>query len=63
MNLSATDADGVTITSWTINWGDGQIQTVAGNPPSVTHTYGAALTGLSFNVAVAATDVDGTWFS
>ncbi len=62
LNLSATDADGVTITSWTINWGDGQIQTVVGNPPSVTHTYGAALTGLSFNVAVAATDVDGTWF-
>ena len=28
-----------TISQWTINWGDGNVQIVAGNPSSVTHTY------------------------
>jgi len=27
-----------TITSWTINWGDGSIETFAGNPASINHT-------------------------
>ena len=28
-----------TVTSWTINWGDGTIETIAGNPSSRNHTY------------------------
>src|SRR6185312_6379206 len=40
LNLSATDPDH-TVTSWTINWGDGNTQAVTGNPSSVMHTYGA----------------------
>src|SRR5688572_22795035 len=39
LNLSSTDPGNDTITSWTINWGDGNIQTVSGNPSSVAHTY------------------------
>ena len=55
LNLSA-DED---VTSWTINWGDGTIDTVAGNPPSVTHTY--TNSRLTFNILASATDVDGTY--
>ena len=38
LNLSSSDPGADTITSWTINWGDG-IEIVSGNPASVTHTY------------------------
>jgi uncharacterized delta-60 repeat protein len=38
LNLSSSDPGDDTITSWTINWGD-SIETVSGNPSSVTHTY------------------------
>ena len=62
LNLGATDADGVTISSWTINWGDGTIQTLAGNPSSVTHIYADDLGGMTLNITVAVTDADGTWF-
>jgi hypothetical protein len=33
--LSAVDPN--TISNWTINWGDGDVQTVSGNPSSVDH--------------------------
>ena len=62
LNLSATDPEGVTITSWTINWGDGTIETVAGNPSSITHSYAASNAGLTFNILASATDADGTHF-
>ena len=39
LSLSATDPGADTITQWDINWGDGQTETVSGNPPSVQHTY------------------------
>ncbi|MDH3770798.1 MAG: NHL repeat-containing protein, partial [Nitrospirota bacterium] len=59
LNLSASDPGDDTIGGWTINWGDGTIDTVAGNPPSVTHTY----TNLGFtnNILASATDEDGTF--
>ncbi len=59
LNLSASDPGDDTISGWTINWGDGTIDTVAGNPPSVTHTY--TNTGLTFNILASATDEDGTF--
>ena len=39
LNLSANDPGNDTITSWTINWGDGNIETIPGNPSSATHIY------------------------
>lgn len=47
LNLSSVDPGDVPafgyqcdpITSWVIDWGDGQIQTITGNPSSVTHLY------------------------
>ncbi|MEZ6057924.1 MAG: tandem-95 repeat protein [Planctomycetaceae bacterium] len=59
LNLSA-DEDA---TSWTINWGDGTIETIAGNPSSVTHAYDAQAGGLTFNITAAATDADGTVYN
>jgi hypothetical protein len=38
LNLSSTDSSLTNVTLWTINWGD-TIQTIAGNPSSVTHIY------------------------
>ncbi len=58
LNLAA-DEDA---TSWTINWGDGTIETVAGDPSSVTHAYAAGNSGLTFNILVSATDAAGTHF-
>src|SRR5439155_5426721 len=39
LNLAASDPGQDTIANWTITWGDGSVQTVAGNPGSVSHTY------------------------
>jgi hypothetical protein len=40
LNLSSTDPGADTISSWTIDWGDGSpVQTVSGNPSSVTRAY------------------------
>ena len=48
LNLSAS----VPVTSWTINWGDGAIDTFAGNPASVTHVYTGV--GLTNNILASA---------
>jgi streptogramin lyase len=47
LNLTTDEA----ITQWTINWGDGNVQTVGGNPSSVSHTY----TGSMANRSISAT--------
>jgi WD40 repeat protein len=59
LNISATDPGNDAITTWTVNWGDGTIETVVGNPPQVTHDYVRA--GFTYDIVVAATDEDGTW--
>ncbi|MGV6818578.1 MAG: DUF4347 domain-containing protein [Thiotrichales bacterium] len=58
LNLSATDPGNDTITSWTINWGDGSIETIAGTASSAAHLYNN--TGFTNNILVSATDEDGT---
>ncbi len=58
--LSATDPGDDTITSWTINWGDGTIDNLAGNPSSASHTYSRKG---SFNITAAVTDEDGTFIT
>lgn len=49
------------VTSWTINWGDGSsVQTVTGSPTSVAHTYSTA-SGLSpYTISAWATSSDGS---
>src|SRR5581483_3864440 len=47
LNLTADEP----LTQWTINWGDGNVQTVAGNPSTVSHTY----TGGTANRNISAT--------
>jgi hypothetical protein len=58
LGLSATEPDSDTIIQWVINWGDGNSQTVSGNPSSVTHTYA----GLgSFTISAQASDQHGSY--
>lgn len=57
LGLSATDPD--PIFNWTITWGDGNVQTVAGNPSSVTHVYAQGPN--SYTISATATDEDGTF--
>ncbi len=61
LNLSATDPGDDTITHWTINWGDGTIQNISGNPSSVSHVYDNS--GGEFTISATATDEDGTYAS
>ncbi|ASJ75285.1 DUF4347 domain-containing protein [Granulosicoccus antarcticus] len=58
LSLSAVDPGNDVITSWTINWGDGEIQAFAGNPSSVSHTYTEV--GFTYNILASAIDKDGT---
>ncbi|MEM7473566.1 MAG: DUF4347 domain-containing protein [Planctomycetota bacterium] len=60
LGLGASDDGNDTITSWTINWGDGTIDTIAGNPASASHSY--TQPGFAYNILVAASDEDGTHF-
>ncbi|MDB5386123.1 MAG: hypothetical protein JWM11_1769, partial [Planctomycetaceae bacterium] len=59
LGLSSSDPGQDTINHWTINWGDGNTQTVSGNPSSATHVYADGPN--SFTVSATATDEDGTF--
>jgi VCBS repeat-containing protein len=59
LGLSSSDPGQDTISSWTIAWGDGAVQTVSGNPSSVTHTYADGPN--NFTISATATDEDGTY--
>src|SRR5439155_523351 len=56
--LGASDPGQDTISKWTVSWGDGSVQTVSGNPPSVTHVYADGSS--DYSILVSATDEDGT---
>ncbi len=58
LNLSAVDPGNETIGGWTINWGDGTINTV-GDVSSTTHVYTDP--GFTRNITVSVTDEDGTF--
>jgi uncharacterized delta-60 repeat protein len=58
LSLSAADPGTDTITSWTINWGDGT-QVVSGNPSSASHTYADG--DANYTISAMATDEDGTF--
>ncbi|MBI3410157.1 MAG: tandem-95 repeat protein [Planctomycetes bacterium] len=56
LGLSTDDPNPVT--SWTITWGDGSVQTLPGNPSSVTHIYTSAS---SYVISATATDSIGVF--
>jgi PKD repeat protein len=56
--LDSSDPGDDTISSWLINWGDGNSQTVEGNLTSVTHAYAS---GGSYTISASATDDDGSY--
>jgi uncharacterized delta-60 repeat protein len=64
LNLSANATGGSVVDHWTINWGDGtesspDIQTVTGNPPSVTHSFTDGLG--TDTISASATDQSSTY--
>jgi hypothetical protein len=59
LELSSFDPGQDTITAWRIDWGDGQVQAVAGNPPTVTHVYTDFLG--QAQILTQATDEDGVY--
>ncbi|PON16856.1 hypothetical protein C2W62_16250 [Candidatus Entotheonella serta] len=59
LELNADDPGDDIITEWSINWGDGDIDTLTGNPPSASHIYTRA--GFTFQITASATDEDGTF--
>lgn len=58
LTLGASDPGADTLNQWEINWGDGNIETLAGNATSANHTY--ALDG-DYTIQINATDEDGTY--
>jgi uncharacterized delta-60 repeat protein len=58
VNLGSNDPGADTISSWTINWGDGHTDILSGHPSSATHTY--ANNG-NYTIVSSATDEDGTY--
>jgi hypothetical protein len=59
LELSSADAGQDVIASWSIQWGDGTVDTLLGNPDSATHVY---LNGsLEATIRASAQDEDGTF--
>ena len=52
LNLTAVEPGTDSISSWIINWGDGAIETIAGNPTQATHVFTNA--GFTNNITVSA---------
>ena len=66
LSLAASDPGTETISKWVIAWDDdSDLQTVTGNPSSVTHVFvdGAASPGTTRSISATATDEDGTFDS
>jgi hypothetical protein len=59
LKLAASDPGQDTISKWLVNWGDGTIETLAGNATQGSHAYTRA--GGAFTVQVTATDEDGSY--
>lgn len=59
LGLFSTDSGNDTISHWTINWGDGTIEQINGDPSTATHSY--ANSDGQFTISATATDEDGTY--
>ncbi len=63
LTLAAADPGDDSLSTWSIDWGDGSRDTVAGRATSASHVYAddsAAESGGQYSVTVTATDEDGT---
>lgn len=63
LNLSAIDPGDDSITFWQINWGDGAVQTVLGNPGQVMHLYDGVTDGETYHITAQASDEDGSYIA
>lgn len=61
LNLSSIDPGEDTVVKWVIDWGDGLVSEVDGNPSTATHPFSDG--PATFVITAAATDEDGTFFS
>jgi hypothetical protein len=61
LSLGASDPGTDSVTGWTINWGDGVVDTVNGNPSTVTHLFSGDTRTVT--IAATATDEDGSYDS
>ena len=59
LGLSASEPGGDVITSWTVDWGDGATQTLAGGATSATHVYSAPPNTVT--ISATAADEDGAY--
>lgn len=59
LSLASSDPGADSIQSWTINWGDGVIQNVPGNPNSATHVYADGPN--TYTISATAIDEDGSY--
>jgi PKD repeat protein len=59
LSLAAADPGADSVTSWTIDWGDGQRQTVPGGTTSLSHVFADRPTGL--RITATASDEDGSY--
>lgn len=56
LNLDVVDPGDDLVSSWTINWGDGTVSTIVGNPTSATHVYDTP--GLTYDITASVTQSD-----
>jgi Ca2+-binding RTX toxin-like protein len=61
LGLSSSDPGVDVITGWTIDWGDGHVENIIGNPADATHTYADGNVGSNYTILASATDEDGTF--
>jgi hypothetical protein len=59
LQLSASDVGTLSVHQWTINWGDGTVQTVFGNPTQVQHQF--PVLEQTYTISATATDNNGTY--
>ena len=59
VSVSSSDPGADAVVVWTIDWGDGTVEPVAGTPSTATHVYADGSYG--YTIAAVGTDDDGTY--
>ncbi len=59
LSLASSDPGDDTISEWAIDWGDGTVETFAGDPTEVTHVYADDSAGSPLTITATAIDEDG----